>query len=76
MYLYPERIKEFLKNRGWTAQRFADELGVELYEVEKMLNGEYIGVDTGRKLIMFFRIPLVLAYIDFERTGVKNPFAQ
>ncbi len=76
MYIYEDRLKKFLANQGWSAQRFADELGVELSEVEKMLKGEYIGVDTARKFIMYFKIPLVLAYIDFDKTGVENPFAE
>lgn len=74
MYIYSEKLKEFLAHKGWSAQRLAEELGVELREVEKMLNGEYIGVDTARAFIYYFKIPLVLAYIDFDKTGVRNPF--
>lgn len=76
MYIYEDRLRKFLSNQNWSAQRFADELGVELSEVEKMLNGEYIGVDTSRKFIMYFKLPIVLTYIDFEKTGVENPFAE
>lgn len=76
MYLYPEKLKSFLKQQGWTAERFAEELDVEVSEVEKMLNGEYLNVDISRKVVMFFKVPLVLHYIDFAKTGVESPFAQ
>lgn len=76
MYLYPEKLKSFLKQQGWTAERFAEELDVDVSEVEKMLCWQCIQVDVARKVIMFFKVPLVLHYIDFAKTGVDNPFAQ
>ncbi len=76
MYLYADKVKMFLKQQGWTPERFAEELDVEVSEVEKMLNGEYLDVDTARKFVMFFKVPLVLGYVDFTKCGVKNPFTK
>lgn len=76
MYLFPEKLKAYLKQQGWTPKRFAEELDVEVSEVNKMLNGEYIDVDSARRFIMFFKVPLVLEYIDFAKTGVESPFVK
>jgi len=76
MYIFPEKLKAFMKQSGWSVEQLAAELDIEVSEVEKMLNGEYIDVGSSRKFIQYFKIPLVLSYIDFEKTGVDNPFAK
>ena len=75
MFILAEKLKAFMKRQGWSAELLAGKLDVELAEVEKMLNGEYIDIDTARKFVKYFKVPLVLAYIDFAKTGVENPFA-
>ena len=72
MYIFPERLQLFLDNRGWTKERFAEELDVDVKKVESMLRGEYIDVHTARKFINFFRIVVSLAMIDFEKTKVDK----
>lgn len=75
MYIYPDKLLDYLTAQGWDANRFAEELDVPPQEVEKMLSGKRIEVDVARKFINYFKAELAAEMIDFGKTGVKNPFA-
>ena len=68
-----EKLRSFLDAKKWEVQDFANLLGVDKSEADKLLNGERVGYDTARKFIYFFKAELAQHYIDWRATGVKNP---
>lgn len=76
MIVKREKLKDYLDKRKFTRAEFAKQLGVEVSEVDKLLNGERVEQDTAHKLIYFFKAELAQHYIDWQATGVKNPLAE
>lgn len=72
MFIYPERLQLFLDNRGWSAERFAEEIDVDPKKVKSMLQGKPMDVHTARKFLNYFRIVVALSMIDFEKTKVDR----
>lgn len=71
-----EKLRSFLEAKKWEMQDFANLIGVDKSETDKLLNGERVGYDTARKFIYFFKAELAQHYIDWQATGVKNPLAE
>jgi len=68
-----ELLLKYLKKNNMTAADLAREIGVSLAEVEKMLNGETVGVNTARKFIRYFTADEAQRLIDWEAIGKENP---
>ena len=74
MILKTEKILSFLKAKNLSPEQFAELLGLEISEVEKMLNGEPVGIDTARSFIIFFKAEIAAGYLDWDAMGIKNPY--
>lgn len=71
-----EKLRSLLGAKKWGVQDFANLLGIDKSEAEKLLNGERVEKDTAHNFIYFFKAELAQHYIDWEATGVKNPLAE
>lgn len=70
-----EKLRSFLDAKNLSEQDFANMLGIEQCEADKLLNGERVEYDTAHKFIYFFKGELAQHYIDWDATGVENPLA-
>ncbi|MDR1093952.1 MAG: helix-turn-helix transcriptional regulator [Clostridiales bacterium] len=68
-------LSAFLKKNGMTVAEFALEIGASASEVEKLLNGEAVGVGTARKFIAYVGAGEAARLIDWAAIGKENPFA-
>lgn len=73
MIVKGKRLSKLLQERKMTRQAFADKLGVEVTEVDKMLSGEAVGYETARKFVYFLTANCAQYYIDWQAMGKKNP---
>jgi len=73
MIIKKERLRGFLDRNSLTPTNFANIIDVELCEVEKLLNGEAVGVDTARKFINFFKADIAERYIDWKAMNIESP---
>lgn len=64
-----------LEKRGLSIAELAQKMGVSVLEVEKLLGGTAVGVETARKFIAFFGSSEAAQLIDWVAIGKKNPFA-
>lgn len=71
-----EKLRSFLETKKLTDQDFAQLLGVEQSEADKLLAGERVGYDTAKKFIYFFKGEVAQHYIDWDSTGVENPLGK
>ena len=71
-----EKLRSFLETKKLTDQDFAQLLGVEKSEADKLLAGERVGYDTARKFIYFFKGEVAQHYIDGDATGIENPLGK
>jgi len=53
---------------------FAQEMGVDVEEIEKLLNGESVGERTARAFLCYFGPHNAERLIDWKAMGKKNPF--
>ena len=53
MLVRKEKLKRFLETKNLSKEKFAAILDVETTEVDKMLNGEPVGLHTSRRLFAF-----------------------
>ncbi|GHV04105.1 hypothetical protein FACS1894211_16750 [Clostridia bacterium] len=75
MKVKKERLLQFLKESEMTATDLAREMGIDVSEVEKMLNGEAVCRKTAERFIHYFGADLAQRYIDWKAIGKKNPLA-
>ena len=71
-----EKLRSFLQAKKLSEQDFAELLDVDITEVNKLLSGEAVGLDTARKFIRFFKAELDKHYIDWETMKIKNPLQE
>ncbi len=71
-----EKLQSFLQAKNLSEQNFAELLDVDIAEVNKLLTGEAVGLDTARKFIRFFKAELAQHYIDWETMNIKNPLQE
>lgn len=71
-----EKLRSFLQAKKLSEQDFAELLDVDITEVNKLLSGEAVGLDTARKFIRFFKAELAQHYIDWETMKIKNPLQE
>lgn len=73
MKVKKELLRELLNEYVMSGAEFAREMGVDAEEVEKMLNGEAVGVKTAKKLIAYLGADEAGRLVDWEAIGKKNP---
>lgn len=73
MLVKKEKLKSFMETKNLSKEQFAEILNVETGEIEKMLNGEAVGLDTSRKFIRFFKAEVAQHYIDWKAMNIENP---
>lgn len=73
MIVKGKKLSKLLQERKLTRQAFADKLGVDVGEVDKMLSGEAVGYETARKFVYFLTANCAQYYIDWQAMGKKNP---
>lgn len=76
MIVKAEKLAQFLAAKDMSNSAFAKKLGVEESEVDKMLSGENVGLDTSRKFIRFFKAEIAQRYIDWETMQIRNPLQE
>lgn len=76
MLVKKEKLAHFLEVKNLSKEKFAAILDVEVSEVEKMLNGEIVGLHTSRRFIRFFKAEVAQHYIDWETMNIKNPLEE
>lgn len=76
MIVKAQKLQALLDKRGLTRKDFADKLGVDVTEVDKMLSGEPVGYDTGRKFVYYLKADRAQHLIDWDKLGVENPLAK
>jgi transcriptional regulator with XRE-family HTH domain len=75
MKVRTEKLREFLKDNSMTTADLAREMGVSVSEIEKMLDGQTVGINTARKFIRYFTAGEAQRLIDWDAIGKKNPLA-
>lgn len=75
MKVKTKMLQAFLQTKGMTKEVFAEEIEVNLSEVEKMLNGEAVDEKTARKFIYYLGAGEAQRFIDWKAIGKTNPFA-
>lgn len=73
MIVKGKKLSKLLQERKLTRQAFADKLGVDVNEVDKMLAGVAVGYETARKFVYFLTANCAQFYIDWQTMGKKNP---
>lgn len=76
MIVKKEKLQAYLDERKLTRADFAKKLGVEVTEVDKMLSGEPVGYDTGKRFIYYLKAHRAQHLVDWKAIGVKNPLAE
>lgn len=73
MVIKKEKLRLYLDKQGLSKSEFAEELGVDIAEVDKMLNGERLEYETSQKFIYYMKAARAQKLINWKETGVKNP---
>lgn len=76
MVIKKEKLRTYLDKQCISKEEFAEELGVEISEVDKMLNGENVGYETSKKFIYYMKATRAQKFINWKETGVKNPLTK
>lgn len=76
MIVKKEKLQAYLDERKLTRADFAKKLGVEVTEVDKMLSGESVGYDTGKRFIYYLKAHRAQHLVDWKAIGVKNPLSE
>jgi transcriptional regulator with XRE-family HTH domain len=70
-----KKLRAYLIRKKMSNAELARAMGVSASEIEKMLNGEAVGVNTTRKFIRYFTADEAQAFIDWDALGKVNPLA-
>lgn len=76
MIVKADKLQALLEKRGITRKDFADKLGVDVSEVDKMLRGENLEYETARRFVYFFKANRAQHLIDWDKLGIENPLEQ
>ena len=68
-------LRRLLDDYVMSSAEFARETGVSVEEVEKMLNGERVGVNTAKRFIAYLGADEAARLIDWKAIGKVNPLA-
>lgn len=69
------QLLEYLKQKEMTVEDFAKKLHLSIDEIEKLLAGKAVGINTARKFISGLSVELAQDLIDWEAIGISNPLA-
>jgi len=69
-------LQQFMTKKKMSAADLAEEMEVDISEVEKLLNGEAIDKKTAQKFIRYFGVDKAVDLIDWNAIGRENPFVQ
>lgn len=73
MYIIVDKVLKFMKENNMSEKQFAEELGINIGELRRMLSGERTSYDVASKFIYYFTADVVQDLIDWERLGIVNP---
>ena len=73
MKIKANMLLSLMEKKGLTKEGLAREMGVDVSEVEKLLNGEAVIEQTARKFIYYFGADEAQRFVDWEAIGKKNP---
>lgn len=76
MLVQAQKLQSLLDRRKLTRQDFADKLGVDITEVDKMLSGQAVGYNTAHKFIFYLKADRAQHLIDWKNLGIENPLAK
>lgn len=68
-------LLKYLKRSSMSNDDLARAMGVSVIEIDKMLDGKTVGVNTARKFIRYFTADEAQALIDWDAIGKVNPLA-
>lgn len=74
MIVKAQKLQALLDKRRLTRKEFADKLGVDVCEVDKMLAGEAVEYDTSRKFVYALSAVKAHSLIDWDKLGIDDPF--
>ena len=73
MKIKVSEFQKYLEQQGMTKEAFAAHIGVNVSEVDKMLSGGAVGINTARKFINSVSADIAQGLIDWDAIGAKNP---
>ena len=73
MYIIVDKVLKFMKENNMSEKQFAEELGISIGELRRVLSGERTSYDVASKFIYYFTADVVQDLIDWERLGIVNP---
>ena len=73
MKIKKELLQAFLDNHNITAAILAREMGVAVWEIETLLNGDAVDEKTARQFIYYFGADEAARLIDWAASGKINP---
>jgi len=65
-----------MKMSGKDVDCLAHEIGISILDIEMLLLGQCVDIDTSRKFIRYFGSSEAQNLIDWETMGKKNPLSQ
>jgi plasmid maintenance system antidote protein VapI len=68
-------LLQFLETNRLTIADLAKAIGVNIYEIEKLLKGKTVGLYVARKFIQYLGAEKASGLIDWEAIGKENPLA-
>ena len=75
MKIKPQLLKDWLNTRCLSSDELAEDLQISYDEMEKLLNGEEVGIQTATLFIHYFGANTAQDFIDWEAIDKKNPLA-
>lgn len=75
MKVKTKKLRAYLIRKKMSNEELARAMGVSVVEIEKMLDGEAVGINTTRKFIRYFTADEAQALIDWDAIGKVNPLA-
>jgi len=76
MRIKRDSLLQFIKMSGKDIDCLAREIGIGSLDIEMLLLGQCVGINTSRKFIRYFGARESRNLIDWEAMGKKNPFPQ
>lgn len=73
MKIKTRRLEAYLRHTQLTTADLARRMGVSVSEIERLLDGKAVGINTARKFIRYFSAEEAQHLIDWEAIGKENP---
>ncbi|MCL2540821.1 MAG: hypothetical protein FWE53_05395 [Firmicutes bacterium] len=75
MKIKPELLQAYLAKEKLTISELAEEMGVNVAEVEKLLAGEAVCEKTAYQFVYYLGADEAQKFIDWQALDKKNPLA-